>query len=137
MGIYNFGISVGKNVNLFTEGSIFLYQSSFGKLKYTGTYTLKKHTQNKSGLYDWVYWAEIVLSQREDYCIEIDIPSIDSFEYKLVGNVEEVNYTGRIITQKMKKEMMYHIQVGCIGVLTKRLNYYLKKYMRYQLWQDL
>lgn len=99
-GIYNFGISVGKNVNLFTEGSIFLYQSSFGKLKYTGTYTLKKHTQNKSGLYDWVYWAEIVLSQREDYCIEIDIPSIDSFEYKLVGNVEEVNYTGRIITQK-------------------------------------
>ena len=94
-GIYNFGIKISNKEKLYTEGSIFIYRKElYGTLKYIGTYTIEIHSYKKEGLYDWNCWAEIILSNRGDYYIEIDIPSVDKFDYKLVGNWDTVTYTG-------------------------------------------
>jgi hypothetical protein len=111
-GIYNFGINIVNNINLYQGGTAFLYESSGGKLKLLGAYEIKTHTdiikdefsttdikiyddekiKNSTSQVYWKRWFDLALRKNVDYYIEIDMPNIYKFEYKLVGNKEKAYF---------------------------------------------
>lgn len=116
-GLYNFGIEFYDIKSGNSPGSIFVYEKSWGKTKYIGAYEIKSHAGNKemkfpddvlkingnsygyvSGLHYWFYWIDIILYGGKDYYFEVDCPGRDGFDYKLIGNVDEVSYTGKTTT---------------------------------------
>jgi len=116
-GLYNFGIEFYDIKSGNSPGSVFVYEKSWGKTKYIGAYEIKSHAGNKemkfpddvlkingnsygyvSGLHYWFYWIDIILYGGKDYYFEVDCPGRDGFDYKLIGNVDEVSYTGKTTT---------------------------------------
>ena len=107
-GLYNFGISFYNNKTVKKPGSIFVYENGGGKYKFIGAYEIKDHTGNEQNkfpedtiradssnqsmytysTYYWKYWADIVLKAGKEYYFEIDCPSREAFDYKLIGNQE-------------------------------------------------
>lgn len=81
-GMYNFGINFFNNKNVKKPGSVFVYEYSWGKLRFIGSYEIKDHTNNEQekfpkymikvkdkkpghtvGICDyWKYWADIALN---------------------------------------------------------------------------
>ena len=109
-GLYNFGISFYNNKIVNKPGSIFVYETGGGKLKFIGAYEIKDHTGNEQNkfsediinersnnqsmytysTYYWRYWADIALKAGKDYYFEIDCPSREAFDYMLIGNQEKI-----------------------------------------------
>mgnify|MGYP001642931127 FL=1 len=105
-GLYNFGINFYNNKIVNKPGSIFVYETGGGKLKFIGAYEIKDHTGNEQNkfsediinesgnsqsmytysTYYWRYWADIALKAGKDYYFEIDCPSREAFDYKVIGN---------------------------------------------------
>lgn len=104
-GLYNFGINFYNNNTVNKPGSIFVYETGGGKLKFIGAYEIKDHTgneqnkfledtiiggrNNQNSTYYWRYWADIALKAGKDYYVEIDCPSREAFYYMLIGNQEK------------------------------------------------
>lgn len=109
-GLYNFGINFYNNNTVNKPGSIFVYETGGGKLKFIGAYEIKDHTGNEQNkfsediinersnnqsmytysTYYWRYWADIALKAGKDYYFEIDCPSREAFDYMLIGNQEKI-----------------------------------------------
>lgn len=106
-GLYNFGIEFYDIKSGNTPGTIFVYEKSWGKMKYIGAYEIKSHAENKemkfpddvlkinensygyvSGLHYWFYWIDIILYGGKDYYFEVDCPGRNGFACKLIGNQE-------------------------------------------------
>ncbi len=107
-GVYNFKVKFHNNKVIEKPGSIFLYENSWGTLKYIGAYEIKEHRNDyRDGMVRatirgssndssvryiedyWKYWVDIVINAGKDYYIEVDCPNIEMFEYKLTGNREQ------------------------------------------------
>ena len=108
-GLYNFGIEFYDIKSGNSPGSIFVYEKSWGKIKYIGAYEIKSHAGNKemkfpddvlkingnsygyvSGLHYWFYWIDIILYGGKDYYFEVDCPGRDGFACKLIGNQDKM-----------------------------------------------
>ena len=113
-GLYNFGIELHHGKTTFTAGSIFVYEYSWGKLRYIDEYDIKRHVENEEqkfpedmlkitedsyefipNAYYWKYWVDIILYANTDYYFEIDCFEENAIDYKLIGNQEkrELNST--------------------------------------------
>ncbi len=106
-GLYHLGVHARKPGEVIS-GSIFIYREDINYYKkvlfYEGVVVLREHKnggQFRSEIYiddtneasfweKWTTWADIILEGCTDYCFEIDCPGIDSFEYKLVGNMDKI-----------------------------------------------
>ena len=106
-GLYNFGVVLHHGKTTLTAGSIFVYESSLGKLRCIDEYKIKGHVGNEEqkfsedmlkisgnsyesspNAYYCNYWANIALYANRDYYFEIDCFEENAIDYKLIGNQE-------------------------------------------------
>nr|WP_315033610.1 PAAR-like protein [uncultured Lachnoanaerobaculum sp.] len=108
-GLYNFGVVLQHGKTTLTAGSVFVYEYSWGKLKYIDEYDIKRHLGNEEQKFPeatleitedsyefvphsnyWNYWIDIILYANRDYYFEIDCFEENGIEYKLIGNHERI-----------------------------------------------
>lgn len=108
--LYNFGVVLQHGKTTLTAGSIFVYEYSWGKLKYVDEYDIKRHLENEEKKFPeatleitkdsyefvphsnyWNYWIDIILYANRDYYFEIDCFEENGIEYKLIGNHERID----------------------------------------------
>ena len=106
-GLYNFGVVLHHGKTTLTAGSIFVYESSWGKLRCIDEYEIKRHVGNEehkfpedmlkisgnsyesaTNAHYWNYWVNIALYANRDYYFEIDCFEENAIDYKLIGNQE-------------------------------------------------
>ncbi|MFC2583465.1 MAG: PAAR-like protein [Lachnoanaerobaculum saburreum] len=104
-GLYNFGVVLHHGKTTLTAGSVFVYESSWGKLRCIDEYEIKRHVGNEEqkfpedmlkisgnsyesvpNAYYWNYWVNIALYANRDYYFEIDCFEENAIDYKLIGN---------------------------------------------------
>lgn len=151
-GLYNFGINFYNNNIVNKPGSIFVYETGGGKLKFIGAYEIKDHTGNEQNkfsediinesgnnqsmytysTYYWRYWADIALKAGKDYYFEIDCPSREAFDYMLIGNQEVIIVENIELAVWKEADMCtnwYRENTGGI-VLKQHIVYIHKPYIR-------
>lgn len=109
-GLYNFGVLLQHGKTTLTAGSVFVYEYSWGKLRYIDEYDIKRHPGNEEQKFPeatleitedsyefvsysnyWYYWIDIILYANRDYYFEIDCFEENGIEYKLIGNHERID----------------------------------------------
>ncbi|WP_243761941.1 DUF4280 domain-containing protein [Lachnoanaerobaculum sp. Marseille-Q4761] len=146
-GLYNFGIEFYDIKSDDSLGTIFVYEKSWGKMKYIGAYEIKSHAGNKemkfpddvrkinentygyvSGSHYWSHWIDIILYGGKDYYFEVDCPGRDGFACKLIGNQEifiDKNIMMAVWRESDICTSWYKKNTG--GVVLKRAVVYLRK----------
>ena len=109
-GLYNFGVLLQHGKTTLTAGSVFVYEYSWGKLRYIDEYDINRHLGNEEQKFPeatleitedsyefvpysnyWDYWIDIILYANRDYYFEIDCFEENGIEYKLIGNHERID----------------------------------------------
>ena len=128
-GLYNFGVVLHHGKTTLTAGSIFVYESSWGKLRCIDEYEIKRHVGNEEqkfpedmlkisgnsyesvpNAYYWNYWVNIALYANRDYYFEMDCFEENSIDYKLIGN-QETAILNTIIDENVKNDTVSGIWV--------------------------
>ena len=128
-GVYNFGVCFYDNGLNNIPGRIFVYKKNFGKLQFLGTYDIKNHMGNEQNKFRedeiiindtggknkwntryWKYWADIVLLNNQEYYLEMDCPSVNTIEYRMIGNkdqgkLDSINVSGVWVLKDELKKM--------------------------------